>query len=127
MVWPFAVLVRSIRDSADCPKSLDHYNYDALGAVKDCTTTGASQSYLYDTNGNRTQLTSITGAASNRLLGRNVDGSVTNYTLDASGNLTGDGSRSYTVTGSGHLRRRRPEGCRQGNLRRGCGRFGLKP
>ena len=90
------------------------FDYDALGAVKDYTTTGASQSYLYDANGNRTQLASITGAAStanyaidpasNRLLSRNVNNTaVTNYTLDAAGNLVGDGSRTYTVSGSGHL------------------------
>jgi RHS repeat-associated protein len=90
------------------------FDYDALGEIKDYNATGVSQSYLYDANGNRTQLTSITSAAStanytidhasNRLLSRNVNNAtVTNYTLDAAGNLITDGIRSFTISGSGHL------------------------
>jgi len=90
------------------------FDYDALGEIKDYNATGTSQSYLYDANGNRTQLASITSVAStanyaidtasNRLLSRNVNNATTtSYTLDAAGNLIGDGSRSFVISGSGHL------------------------
>ena len=91
------------------------FDYDAVNEITGYTnnTPGTSQSYAYDANGNRTQFAATTGAtstaaytldtASNRLLSRNANGTVTNYTLDAAGNLTGDGTRSFTINAAGRL------------------------
>ena len=102
-----------ITQIADNTMPTQLFTYDALNEIKGYAATGISQSYLYDPTGNRTQFTSTTIAtstanytidtASNRLLSRNVDGNVTNYTLDAAGNITGDGSSSFTIDASGHL------------------------
>ena len=103
-----------ITQIADNTVPTKFFTYDALNEIKGYTATGISQNYLYDPTGNRTQFSATASAAStanytidtasNRLLSRNVDNkTITNYTLDAAGNLTGDGSRNFTIDASGHL------------------------
>lgn len=99
-----------ITQIADNTVPTKFFAYDALGQISRYDTAGASQAYQYDANGNRTRLDTAAGTvdyaidpASNRLLARRAGGAVANYTLDAAGNLTGDGVRGYTVTGSDRL------------------------
>jgi RHS repeat-associated protein len=87
------------------------FGYDALDELISYATTSITQGYTYDANGNRTQLTENTNSthytidlSSNRLLSRNVNNqTLTNYTLDEAGNLTNDGTRSFTIDARGKL------------------------
>lgn len=84
------------------------YGYDALDRLTSAGRTGFGQGFGYDANGNRLTKTgnnaqSYTIApSSNRLLG--VSGAEPKgLTYDPAGNLTGDGSATFSYDGAGRL------------------------
>jgi RHS repeat-associated protein len=100
--------ITDIHDNTALPKT---FGYDALDELISYANTSVTQNYDYDANGNRTLLTENANnsvytidPASNRLLKRSTNSTaLTNYTLDEAGNLTNDGTRSFTIDARGKL------------------------
>jgi RHS repeat-associated protein len=85
------------------------YGYDPLDRLTSASKTGASYSWSYDFNGNRSgqtgteAVTYTRSAVSNRIL--SVSGALTRtYTYDAAGNTTGDGTRTFAYDYQGRMK-----------------------
>lgn len=100
--------IRKITDTgiSDGKQSIQNLDYDDLDRLTAFSNGTTSQSYKYDDNGNRTQVT-IDGntisytidSASNRLLGVNPEGKAIEIPVDAAGNMKSTGSyTSPTLT-----------------------------
>ncbi|MGW3117360.1 RHS repeat-associated core domain-containing protein [Streptomyces sp. NPDC001107] len=97
----------------------DRYDYDAAGrmtractdasATVSCLTTTGGSTYHYDQVGNLTNSSTSTSTRNNTYddadqLSRSVDGTTTDYTYDADGNLTKDAAGSYSYDPLGRLK-----------------------
>ena len=86
------------------------YGYDNLDRLTSLTKATSSQGYQYDASGNRTQ-TSIGAASytdtidssSNKLMNTTGPTPAKSNSYDAAGNLTGDGTVTYTYSDRGRL------------------------
>ena len=86
------------------------YAYDPLNRLTSFVTPAATQTYAYDLNGNRTNLAFgavnypyVSSASSNRLTSTQGPLPAKRNTYDAAGNLTSDGTISYTYSDRGRL------------------------
>jgi RHS repeat-associated protein len=79
------------------------FSYDALDRLKDETLTGLTQGFTYDANGNRKSdgLGTYDYLAQSNRLSTTPNGAIT---LDAAGNVTAQGNRSFSYFGNGQLR-----------------------
>lgn len=83
------------------------FGYDQLDRLTNTTRNTTSEAYQYDANGNRTQLTvgsnnvgNTIAATSNRVTAAGLK----NYSYDAAGNMTSDGSYNYVYDNVGRFR-----------------------
>lgn len=82
------------------------YGYDTAGRLLTATQSGGTSpstyTYTYDARGNRLTATVTGGGASSQTLTFNPANQVTNtgFTYDGTGNLTADGSGTYTYNGA---------------------------
>lgn len=86
------------------------YAYDDMNRLTGFDATGTSQRYVYDLNGNRSQVTFgsasyayTLSATSNRLNATAGPAPRKSNTYDGAGNLTGDGTISYTYGANGRM------------------------
>lgn len=92
------------------PSGTHSYGYDASDRLTGYAhPVGATSNYQYDANGNRTRLSQsgattdyIIPATSNRLTAQ-TSATSKSYSYDAAGNLTGDGTNTYTYNARGRL------------------------
>ncbi|MRV76627.1 type IV secretion protein Rhs, partial [Duganella sp. FT92W] len=87
------------------------FTYDGLGRLLTYTGNTGTQSYAYDATGNRIPLkigastySNIIASASNRLNSTSGPLPAKSNTFDAAGNLTGDGTVSYTYGERGRIK-----------------------
>ena len=98
-------------NSTPINNSISTFSYDNLNRLTSHGTASTTQSYSYDLNGNRTQL-SISGNSypysiantSNRLNNEAGPAPAKSYTYDASGHPTSNGQDTYTYYNSGRLK-----------------------
>jgi RHS repeat-associated protein len=93
------------------PTLLDqHFDYDNLDRLTGFTATNTSQAFLYDATGNRTQArfgaaayNSSVSSTSNRLTTAAGPLPAKAYVYDAAGNITGDGTSTFTYSDRGRI------------------------
>ncbi len=102
-----AFRITDITDATD-PNMSQSYGYDLLDRLTNATGSSLNQSWTYDANGNRlTEGGSISSTysvstTSNRL--NSVSGSLTKtYSYDAAGNITSDGTATFTYDNAGRM------------------------
>lgn len=88
------------------------FDYDNLDRLTQFTAAGASHSYAYDATGNRTQASFGSGSyantvnpGSNQLIAAPGPLPAKSYDYDAVGNMTGDGSNTFTYSDRGRRAR----------------------
>jgi RHS repeat-associated protein len=91
------------------PTLTQTFGYDNLNRLTSWTTSSTSQSYAYDATGNRTNLTvgatpyAYTIAATSHRLSSVAGPTAQTNTYDAAGNLTANGSATFTLSDRGRL------------------------
>jgi RHS repeat-associated protein len=117
VVYDAASRIRAMTHTGDgvgpqAPALFDQrFEYDHLNRLTQFTVNDLSQTYLYDANGNRTQVQQGAAAyandidpASNRLQRAAGPGGTRNFTYDAEGNIKTDGTLTFGFALHGRMR-----------------------
>ncbi|MGE3622548.1 MAG: RHS repeat-associated core domain-containing protein [Bdellovibrionales bacterium] len=106
-IWDNADRITGLTETGQTARSFGYDELDRLTSFK--IGTANTTAYTYDANGNRTKLTTPTAttnyaiaAASNRLTGL-TGGATQTLGYDTAGNLTTDGTRTYTYDARGRM------------------------